>query len=162
MLPRIAEPSIWKSIVPRFLRREGQVSTTPKQKAQKQKTPNPATFFIAISILIGSQSIRIIGAKKEHEAYIRKMDAKLELLRRVVESIKRGEDVDVEKMLGTGDAQKELIKEIESEDSLWHSRGNSSQKKKAGRDKQAPTPKETNGPSNTEMMTPRKPPIFWS
>ena len=99
---RIASPSIWSSMVPKFLRRG---STKPSKS--KPKGWNPATFFIVIFLLIGSQSIRIIAEQKDLLEYTRKADAKLELLRKVLDSLKRGEDVDVEKMLGTGDEQKE-------------------------------------------------------
>ena len=87
-------------MIPRFLRRD-------KAAEKKPWTWNPASFFIIIFLLIGSQSIRIIGLQNEHDAYIRKMNAKLEVLKKVIEGIQRGEDVDVEKMLGTGDVQKE-------------------------------------------------------
>lgn len=97
----------------------------------------------------------MIGLQKDFESHMRKMDAKLELLKRVIESIQKGEEVDVEKMLGTGDLQKEreweesnkllvhstfgemaadlnlVLKEIEAEDSLWHARGNTVQRRKS-------------------------------
>lgn len=65
--------------------------------------------------------------KKDYTAYTRSTDAKIELLREVIERVKRGEAVDVEKLLGSGDAAKEreweeVLREIEDEDSLWHQR----------------------------------------
>ncbi|KAL9624014.1 MAG: hypothetical protein Q9160_001767 [Pyrenula sp. 1 TL-2023] len=88
------------------------------------------------------------------------MDAKLELLKRVVEGIQRGEEVDVEKMLGTGDVQKEreweeVLKEIEAEDSLWHPRGNTVKKPRSKSDKADPKEAADEKPdstSNTEYM----------
>lgn len=68
---------------------------------------NPASFYIIIFILIGSQAIRMIALKNDYAAYTRSTDAKIELLREVIEKVKRGEKVDVEKLLGTGDAAKE-------------------------------------------------------
>lgn len=55
--------------------------------------------------------------------YNRKTDAKLELLREVVQRVKDGEDVDVKKMLGTGDAQaekewEEVMRDLENTDAL--------------------------------------------
>lgn len=93
---------MWQSLVPTFLRRR-----EPSTNAAQTKEWNPASYFIIIFLLIGSQAIRIIGLQKDFQTQMRRMDAKLELLRRVVEGIQRGEEVDVEKMLGTGDVQKE-------------------------------------------------------
>lgn len=49
----------------------------------------------------------MIALKNDYAAYTRSTDAKIELLREVIEKVKRGEKVDVEKLLGTGDAAKE-------------------------------------------------------
>lgn len=76
-------------------------------QASKSKEWNPASFFIIIFILIGSQAIRMIALKNDYAAYTRTTDAKIELLREVIEKIRRGEDVNVEKLLGTGDETKE-------------------------------------------------------
>ena len=40
-------------------------------------------------------------------SYTRSTDAKIGLLREIIEKVKRGEQVDVEKILGTGDVEKE-------------------------------------------------------
>lgn len=45
--------------------------------------------------------------KNDWKAYTRSTDAKIGLLREVIERVKRGEQVDVEKLLGTGDMGKE-------------------------------------------------------
>jgi Family of unknown function (DUF5321) len=55
---------------------------------------------------------------------MRKADLKLVKLREVVEKLQRGEEVDVEKALGTGDEAQErewedALKELEDEDRMW-------------------------------------------
>lgn len=45
--------------------------------------------------------------RKDTENYKRRTDAKLELLREVIQRLQNGEQVDVEKLLGTGDEAKE-------------------------------------------------------
>ncbi|KAL5335790.1 hypothetical protein BJX70DRAFT_374171 [Aspergillus crustosus] len=134
-LPRIAQPSFWAQLVPKFLR-------SPSSPSQRGSTPspqpaewNPATFYIIIFLLIGSQAIRMIMLKNEYSAYTRSTDAKIRLLREVIQKVKDGEQVDVERLLGRGDEGverewEEVLKEIEQEDSLWHQ-----QKQKAKRDK---------------------------
>ena len=90
----------------------------------KKKPSNPANYFIWIYIFIGSQAIRILGLKNEFNTYMRKADLKLAKLREVVEKLQRGEEVDVEKALGTGDEVQEreweeALRELESEDRIW-------------------------------------------
>ena len=55
--------------------------------------------------------------------FSRKTDAKLALLRDVVEKVKNGKEVDVKRALGTGDPEaekewEEVVKELESTDML--------------------------------------------
>ena len=57
--------------------------------------------------LIGSQAIRMIALKNDYAAFTRSTDAKITLLREVIERVKNGEKVDVEKLLGTGNEAKE-------------------------------------------------------
>lgn len=45
--------------------------------------------------------------RNEWMSYTRSTDAKIGLLREIIEKVKRGEKVDVEKILGTGDMGKE-------------------------------------------------------
>jgi hypothetical protein len=45
----------------------------------------------------------MIALKNEYKAYTRSTDAKIRLLREVIEKVKAGEVVDVEKLLGKGD-----------------------------------------------------------
>ncbi|EEU43254.1 uncharacterized protein NECHADRAFT_9915, partial [Fusarium vanettenii 77-13-4] len=73
----------------------------------KTREWNPATFFIAIFLLIGSMSIQMIALRNSFDRYMRQSEARIMALRDVVEKIQRGEPVDVEKALGTGDPKKE-------------------------------------------------------
>ncbi|KAF7587170.1 hypothetical protein BBP40_007656 [Aspergillus hancockii] len=121
--PKYAQASFWSSVVPKFLRNRG--SKEAKEVPAKSKEWNPASFYIIIFILIGSQAIRMIALKNDYNAYTRTTDAKILLLREVIERVKNGEKVDVERLLGTGDQGKEreweeILLEIEEEDSLWH------------------------------------------
>jgi hypothetical protein len=69
---------------------------------------NPATFFIVIFLLIGSMSIQMIALRNSFDRYMRQSDVKIARLREVVQRIQNGEEnVDVEAMLGTGDAKQE-------------------------------------------------------
>ncbi|PYH93343.1 hypothetical protein BO71DRAFT_410278 [Aspergillus ellipticus CBS 707.79] len=122
-LPKIAQPSFWNSLIPKFIRNRFSRQTRPYKP--KSKEWNPASFYIIIFILIGSQAIRMIALKNDYSAYTRSTDAKIRLLREVIEKVNNGEKVDVEKLLGTGDGAKEreweeVLREIEAEDSLWH------------------------------------------
>lgn len=119
-LPRFLQPSTWSTIIPSSIR-----SATKDLFAEnKKKTTNPATFFIWIYILIGSQAIRIIQVKNDQATFARKADLQIEKLREVIRRLQAGEEVDVEKMLGTGvqeeeDAWEEALREIEKEELIW-------------------------------------------
>ncbi|CEL04230.1 hypothetical protein ASPCAL05361 [Aspergillus calidoustus] len=134
--PRITQSSIWTSLIPKFLRNRSPASAAPAPTSStpKSKEWNPASFYIIIFILIGSQAIRMIALKNEYKAYTRSTDAKIRLLREVIEKVKAGEVVDVEKLLGKGDEGverewEEVLKEIEQEDSLWHRRRKEAEEK---------------------------------
>ncbi|KLJ07564.1 hypothetical protein EMPG_16954 [Blastomyces silverae] len=111
-VPKILEPSMWTSMIPKFLRRGNRrgAETTPR----KSRAPNTATFYAIIFTLIGSQAIRMIMLRNEYANETRSADAKIRLLKEVIERIQKGEDVDVKRLL--------VLKEIEQEESLWHSR----------------------------------------
>ncbi|KZF26063.1 hypothetical protein L228DRAFT_257559 [Xylona heveae TC161] len=134
-LPRIAQPSIWTSLIPSFLRRRRHdqpgTSTVGRHAtaASQKKEWNPATFYIVIFLLIGSQAIQMIALRREYATITRRSEARIGLLREVIERVQKGEEVDVEGLLGTGDKVKEreweeVLKEIEQEDALWRSRAN--------------------------------------
>ena len=118
-LPSVTQVSFWESMIPKPLRRGGL-----KTKKAKSTEWNPATFFIAILLLIGSMAIQMIALRNEFATFIRRADAKIDLLREVIEKVQNGEDVDVEGLLGAGNPEKEkeweeVLKEIEKEDELW-------------------------------------------
>ena len=118
-LPKLAQSSVWQSIIPKSLRLR-EKSQLPAEK----KPPNPASYFIWISLFIGSQAIRIIGVQNEYNTFMRKAELKIAKLREVIEKLHKGEEVDVEKVLGTGDETQEVeweeaLREIENEDRMW-------------------------------------------
>lgn len=88
-------------MIPKFIRNRG------SRKTEKSKEWNPATFYIVMFTLIGSQAIRMLSLKNSYATYRRTTDAKIELLKEVIERVNNGEKVDVEKLLGTGDEAKE-------------------------------------------------------
>ena len=63
--------------------------------------------MIALGLMVGSQAIHTIALKNSMKAESRKAEAKLGLLRDILERVQRGEDVDVERELGTGDPKAE-------------------------------------------------------
>lgn len=67
-----------------------------------------------------------MGVKTEFTTFSRKADLKLEKLREVIGKLQRGEEVDVEKILGTGDETQEqeweeALRELQEEDRVWQS-----------------------------------------
>jgi len=60
---------------------------------------------------VGSQAIHTLKLKSDMTEMERKAEAKISLLKRVIERIQSGEDVNVEKELGTGEpvAEKEWL-----------------------------------------------------
>jgi hypothetical protein len=101
----IVQTSFWVSLIPKPLR--GSSPTALLKKKAKSKEWNPATFFIVIFLLIGSMSIQMIALRNDFAAFSRRADAKIGLLKEIIERIKKGEEVDVEGLLGTGDKERE-------------------------------------------------------
>ncbi|QYT04375.1 hypothetical protein H0G86_011283 [Trichoderma simmonsii] len=99
----VVEGSFWRSLVPKPMRK----ANRNKLKAKAKKEWNPATYFIVMFLFIGSMSIQMIALRNQTERYMRQSALRIAQLREVVQRIQNGEDVDVEKLLGTGDAQKE-------------------------------------------------------
>lgn len=65
-----------------------------------------------------------MGIQTDFNTYMRKADLKLNKLREVVEKLQKGEPVDVEKALGTGDEIQEqewedALQELMEEDRVW-------------------------------------------
>lgn len=143
-LPRVAQPSIWHSIIPKAFRNPE--SSQVPAKPQRRKEWNPATFFICIFLLIGSNAIQMLTLKNDYSTFSRKADAKIKLLKDVLDRVQRGENVDVEKALGTGDEQQEqewrdgkwlyesiltalrssyrvsVLRDMEEEDRMWEAK----------------------------------------
>ncbi|RMD39947.1 hypothetical protein DV735_g5173, partial [Chaetothyriales sp. CBS 134920] len=147
--PRLLQPSIWHSIIPRQLR-EGVARR--RKPTEEKKQPNPASYFIWIFLFIGSQAVRILGLKNEHKAYMRRADLKLEQLREVVEKLHRGEAVDVEKVLGTGDEAQELeweeaMRELASEERRWQQSREKAKEEQARQEKEQEDADPVNGDS---------------
>ncbi|PMD36433.1 hypothetical protein L207DRAFT_586140 [Hyaloscypha variabilis F] len=120
--PNVAQTSFWLSLIPKPLRQSSPRAALKKKVRSKEW--NPATFFIVIFLLIGSMSIQMIALRNEFAAFSRRADAKIGLLKEVIERIQNGEEVDVEGLLGTGDKEREkeweeVLQEIEREDQAW-------------------------------------------
>ena len=88
-----------------------------------------------------------MGMKNEFVAYSRKADLKIQQLREVVQKIQRGEEVDVEKILGTGDETQErewelALEELQNEDRVWESnrRARSEEKERLAKEEQDASP----------------------
>ncbi|EER43173.1 conserved hypothetical protein [Histoplasma capsulatum H143] len=147
VVPKILEPSMWTSLIPKFLRNGNWRGT--EAAGRKSRAPNPATFYVIMFTLIGSQAIH----------------AKMRLLKEVIERIQKGEDVDVKRLLGTGDEAKEreweeVLREIEQEESLWHSRSKRTQRGDASKsdgdldDSQQSTTQQLGEPGETTKYQP--------
>ena len=115
----------------------------------------------------------MITLRNDFATFARRADAKIGLLKEIIERIKNGEEVDVEGLLGTGDPQREkeweegmgpllcnsqissnmipVLQEIEEEDAAWEE----SRKRKP---KQEESISSTSQPANTpERLEDSKP-----
>lgn len=137
----------------------------------KSKEWNPATFFIVIALLIGSNAIQMIALRNERLSFTRKTDAKIALLRETIERVLRGENVDVERVLGTGDPEKEkeweqVMQELESDNTLWKNK-NKNKHEAAGKEAPAQQPPADESPKlvsqipTPEPQTPARRPGFF-
>ena len=104
-LPRAAQPSVWQSIIPKAFRKSREVSDPSKKLLRREW--NPATFFIVIFLLIGSNAIQMIVLRNDFITFSRKAEAKIGVLKEVIGRVQKGEDVDVEGLLGTGNEDQE-------------------------------------------------------
>ncbi|KAH7143984.1 hypothetical protein EDB81DRAFT_514291 [Dactylonectria macrodidyma] len=151
----IVEGSFWRSLIPKPFRKENRAPSI-----RKARQWNPATFFIAIFLLIGSMSIQMITLRHSFERYMRQSEARIAKLREVVERIQRGETVDVEKALGTGDAKQEadweeMLKAIERDEAARKSQKQEKTKEAESTEKAA-TITEIDEPAPTSEAAPRK------
>ncbi|ATY67307.1 hypothetical protein A9K55_000224 [Cordyceps militaris] len=118
--PTVTDRGFWKSLIPKPLRRENR----PRKKGGRWSGEwNPATYFIVMFLFVGSMSIQMIALRNQTGRYMRQASLRLRLLREVVERIQNGEDVDVDKALGTGEPQREaewdeVLQEIEREEAM--------------------------------------------
>lgn len=105
----VVDGGFWRSLIPKPMRRESQGRRGKKSSSWLSTDGqwNPATFYIVIFLLIGSMSIQMIALRNSFQSYMRRSEVRIGLLRDVVERIQRGETVNVEKALGTGNAEKE-------------------------------------------------------
>ncbi|TID20856.1 hypothetical protein E2P81_ATG05487 [Venturia nashicola] len=123
-LPRVAQPSTWTSMIPKAFRRHPNAPTEPVRTSKwKWFTSHPATPVLALSLLVGSQAINTLALKNETLAYTRVTEGKLALLKGVIERVQRGEEFDVDEVLGTGKVIEEgewfdVIEEIEAEERI--------------------------------------------
>ncbi|KAI4203663.1 MAG: hypothetical protein LQ350_001664 [Teloschistes chrysophthalmus] len=95
--------------------------------------------------------MHMIGLRNDFTAFSRRADAKIGLLKDVIERVQRGENVDVKGLLGTGNPEKEraweeVIKELEEEDRLWQANARRRQKKE--KSSSAYDPNEKKEPSS--------------
>ncbi|KAL2181913.1 uncharacterized protein P884DRAFT_190899 [Thermothelomyces heterothallicus CBS 202.75] len=158
----VADASFWKSLVPKPLRSP---TGSKKKKSKVQKGWNPATFFIIIFLLIGSMAIQMISLRKDFATFMRQSGVKIDQLREVVEKLQRGEEVDVEEALGTGDAKKELeweqvLREIEREEPIKNQRKkqpdappNSTPTPSSGTQQNRPASQETRAPLQSTLAS---------
>lgn len=129
-MPRVANPSFWKSLIPRFLRKptsEEEAADRARKRDAGASERRVGLTFLFLGILVGSNAINIISLRREMLNFSRLTEAKLDVLREVVDSVRRGEDVDVKKALGTGDPEQEkewaqVMEEVEKTDMLWEGR----------------------------------------
>lgn len=64
---------------------------------------NPATPYVVLALLVGSQAIQILWLKQERALDTRRAESRIQELREVVQRVQRGECVDVESLLGVSE-----------------------------------------------------------
>ncbi|KAL1901306.1 hypothetical protein Cpir12675_000539 [Ceratocystis pirilliformis] len=106
-LPSIAQPSLWFSMLPKSLRQRRGLKKRNQKSIMERMSANPATFFMAMFILIGSMSINLLGMKNEFATFTRRTDTRICLLKEVIERLQAGEKFDVDRALGAGDEDQE-------------------------------------------------------
>jgi hypothetical protein len=99
-LPRVLQPSFWSLLIPKAFKNRSDSQSVSREW-------NPATPYIVLGLLVGSQAIQILWLKQDRGHALRKAEAKIGLLREVIERVQRGEDVPVESLLGTGREESE-------------------------------------------------------
>lgn len=97
--------------------------------------------------------MQMIGLRMRFNTSINRADAKISLLKEVIERVQKGEEVNVEGLLGRGDPQQELewadvLREAENDSELFKKSG-----KKAAMVEEAPSPKPSPVQEPTEAST---------
>lgn len=69
----------------------------------------------------------MLWLKQERAQNLRKAEAKIGILKEVIERVQNGEKVDVERLLGTGDAESEkawaeVLKDLQNEEALFETK----------------------------------------
>jgi hypothetical protein len=111
-----------------------------------------------------------MGVKNDSATFIRKADLKLEKLREVVGKLQRGEEVDVEKVLGSGDELQELeweeaLRELQEQDRVWQNnrRKAREEEERSVREEQDANPvndSPSNVPGNSTTVASTKAPVI--
>ncbi|KAL1637579.1 hypothetical protein SLS56_000717 [Neofusicoccum ribis] len=70
-------------------------------------------------LVVGSNAINTLILRRDIADFTRKADAKIALLREVLEKVQNGEEVDVERILGTGRQESEREWEEEQNKRGW-------------------------------------------
>jgi len=165
-LPRVANPSFWSSLIPKPFRRQQpslDAPAVPKARSRFLTRPrdwNPFTIFILLGLLAGSNAIQILALRNDTVSYTRKTEAKLDLLREIVQRVKNGEEVDVRKALGTGDEEaerewEEMVKELAETDTVvegWKKKAEKRKMKEEARHREGGGPKEVKGKGGTKNI----------
>ncbi|KAI4290675.1 MAG: hypothetical protein L6R35_000048 [Caloplaca aegaea] len=141
-------------MIPKLMRRSSQPDSLAKDRPPREW--NPATFYIVIFLLIGSNAMQMIALRNEFTTFSRRADAKIGLLKQVIERVQKGEDVDVKGLLGTGDPEQEkdwerVIQEVEEEDRLWQAKTQRQEQKRTSKDTEGS--KERGGPGGAPLST---------
>jgi hypothetical protein len=102
-LPMILQPEMLKMFVPPVWKKTYQ-AYKERDKAKK----NPATKYVWLTVFASSGLIHLYNVRRDIDIFNSFSNRKIEQLRDVVEAIQRGEEVDVEGILGTGLPEQEL------------------------------------------------------
>ncbi|KAI9849622.1 MAG: hypothetical protein M1837_002747 [Sclerophora amabilis] len=99
----------------------------------------------------------MIAIRNDSSAFSRQADAKIGLLKEVIERVQRGEVVDVAGLLGTGDKSRErewedVLREIQEEDALWRKRSKKRNKESSAASEDSSHAEKSSVPSNATQL----------
>jgi len=117
----VLTPTFWKQIIPRFLRRESPSSSTATAIAKSQapkrtRVWNPATWYVIVFFIIGSEAIQLISERHTREDQVRKSEIRIRLLKELVESVQNGT---LDKNLTAQDLKKRLLAGTPTQEREW-------------------------------------------